>query len=643
MKGLPFGTQGRPPAVEVFALGSEEKDTFFWSKRTQSSYKEGGEPRSVLERQRSPSPPTSTSTPSSSNTVGVAAVSENPCFNWPSASASASTPCSYAFGEWSAEPIPVAVRSGESWETMLSETSSDPPSEPSSVHSLLRWFTAEAEDGARFGGGGFADVGFGNESMVGPSGAPLPLAIVPPPNFSASLGFANNSYKAPNFVNSGFLNSQNQQVPHHSSFLPLNSQQTMATMPQPGIHHSQTNFLTCPEMFLDLNAMTFHLQPQVPSDTIPLQQAVVEQHQAVVDQLFRVAELLEAGNAISAHLILARLNHLLPSPSGKPLFRSAFYFKEALLAITGGSIRPNWFSVGTPLDVLLKLDAYKAFSEASPSLQFTSFTSTQAILEELAGANSIHVIDFDVGVGGHWSTLLQELSQRRSAAIGAPELRISAFVSMAWHHPLELQLIQENLTQFASNLGVPFALEFLPLESFDPTAVVFSSTPCEAIAVNFTVGSGNHILSTQTFLRLIKQLSPKIVIAVNHGCEKNDLPFAQHFLHSFQSNTILLESIEAAGVTPEVAEKIEKYLLQPRIESSMLGRFRAGVQEQLLPLKMLFTSAGFVPVQFSNFAETQAEFLLKKVQVRGFQVQKRQAALTLCWKQGEVSSISAWR
>ncbi|KAG0502216.1 hypothetical protein HPP92_002288 [Vanilla planifolia] len=541
------------------------------------------------------------------------------------------------------QPIPAVL---EYWESLPPEAPPPPPSELGSEHGLLQWVTAEYDAGAGVEtdgiGLGFVDPGFVHESTVGTEGESLLHAMVPPPKFSPLCGSANNSFKGAAFGNSNFkttafgsfsgIMNQNQVVPSCSNlfFLPLDNQPAIVTPPPPAFHHHQSNSISDQEVLLDIN--TVHL----PLESFSL-------HQAVLDKLFKAAELLEVGNTVSAQMILARLNYHLPSSSGKPFIRSAFYFKEAFLLASRGGNESYHSTLTTPLDVLLKLGAYKAFSDVSPVLQFTSFTSTQAILDELSGAKSIHVIDFNIGIGGNWCALIQELSQRHSSSNGSIELRISAFVSNYSHHPLELQLILENLTNFAANLGVPFLLKFLPLESFDPTVMMHSSIPGEAIAVNFTVGFGNDNPSTQTFLRLIKQLSPKIVISVNHGSDRNDLPFSHHFLHAFRSSTILLESIEATGVSPEVADKIEKYLLQPRIESSIIRRYKAGGQEQLLPWRRLFTSAGFLAVPFSSFAEAQAEFLLKRMQVKGFQMHKHQAALMLSWKQGEIVSISAWR
>lgn len=565
--------------------GAQQEECFFFftnNNDNTSSSKDGRrEPRSVLDNHRSPSSPTSTSTRSSSGIAGVAAVSDP------------------AGGEFTAElkPVPAVLGNADGWDSMFL----DPPPMPGSENSFVRWLMPEFTSGEM--GFEIADPGFvldpvscGIESETVPMFHPLP------PNFSPVSGFTNISLKpSPPFANPAFITNHNQQA---HSFLP------------------PENYIP-PVSFAGGAAMDFELQ-------------------AVVDQLFKAAELVESGNTISAHRILARLNHHLPSPTGKPLLRSAFYFKEALLlAVSGGGDRLRL--IATPLDIPLKLSAYKAFTEISPVLQFTSFTSAQAILEELASPRGIHVVDFDVGIGSHWPAFIQELSQRPSNVTGAPlPLRITAFIATASYHPLELHLIQENLAHFAANLNVLFELNFLPLESFDPAEIVSSSMSSgEAIAVNFAVGFGNHHLRTQTLLHMIKQLSPVIVISVNLGCERSDLSFSHHFFHSFQSTTVLLDSIEASGVPPEIADKIERYLLRPRIESSVQARHRTG--EKLLPWKALFASAGFVPVQFSNFAETQADCLLKKAQVRGFQVEKRQASLVLSWQQGEVALVSAWR
>ncbi|CAA6656127.1 unnamed protein product [Spirodela intermedia] len=422
--------------------------------------------------------------------------------------------------------------------------------------------------------------------------------------------------------------------------------------------HQQTQQQQQQQSFESLHVLPCHspqprpMKPKIPGDeTPPAAPPPPQQPQALVDQLFEAAELIESGNLVNAREILARLNHQL-SPVGKPLLRSAFYCKEALRFIISkhsSSIHPSssppmqrnplFTASSSPLDVVLKLSAYKAFSEISPLLQFANFTCTQALLEELSGCDRIHIIDFDIGVGGQWSSFMQELAQRRCAATATtPSLRLTAFAPLASYHPFEVGLTRENLSHFASELNIPFEFNILSVDSFDPASLLSMSHGGETIAVNLPACSLYH--SVPGLLRLVKQLSPKIVVCVDHGWDHSDFTFSRHFLHVLQSATMLLDSIDAACGNPEVVNKIERYLLQPRIQNSLLGRLSAA--EKAVPLWNMFASAGLVPLSFSNFTETQAECLMKRIQVRGFHVEKRQSSLLLCWQRGGLASVSAW-
>ncbi|KAG6486134.1 hypothetical protein ZIOFF_054704 [Zingiber officinale] len=366
-----------------------------------------------------------------------------------------------------------------------------------------------------------------------------------------------------------------------------------------------------------------------------------QQQQSLANLLFEAAKMVEAGNSVGAQGILTRLNHQLPSPSGKPLNRCAFYFKEALQLILSNGLNsalPLTSPPATQWDIVHKLSAYKAFSEVSPSIQFSNFTCIQALLEELNGSDRIHIVDFDIGYGGQWSSFMQELAQRHSSAASPVRLlKITVFLSLSSCNHLELCLVQDNLTNLASDLKIPFEFNVYSLDSFDPLQLLGISG--EAVAVNLPVGSAN--LSFMTLLHLIKQLSPKIVVSIDQGCERTDLSFFQHFVHAFQSFMALIESIDASGTDQDVVSNIEKFHLQPRIENCVLGRHR--IANKILPWQTYFTATGFVPIQFSEFTKTQAECLLKRVPVRGFHVDKRQASILLYWQQKELVSVSAWR
>ncbi|CAN6249671.1 unnamed protein product [Urochloa humidicola] len=527
------------------------------------------------------------------------------------------------------------------------------------------------------GGGGGASAGAlasdlsspGARSLTGSGGSsskaastfgllPTEAPLQPPPATTMHFhGGADIKPPLHGVPSASLLLNQHHPSPASSSFMPLPSfpdhhQHQPHLPPPPKRHHSmpdnlfllQNQQLQPPQQqgglpFPPLHTTApFQLQP--PRGAMKTTAAAAQQQQQLLEELAAAAKAAEAGNSIGAREILARLNQQLP-PIGKPFLRSASYFKEALLlALTDGHHGSTRLT--SPLDVALKLAAYKSFSDLSPVLQFANFTATQALLDEIActTASCIRIIDFDLGVGGQWASFLQELTHRRGTGnVSLPMLKLTAFVSSASHHPLELHLTRDNLSQFAADLGIPFEFRAINLDSFDPAELI-APTADELVAVCLPVGCSARTPSLPMLLQLVKQLSPKVVVAIDHGSDRGDLPFSQHFMSCLQSCMFLLDSLDAAGTDMDTANKIERFLIQPRVEDTVLGRRRA---EKAMAWRSVFTSAGFAPVPLSNLAEAQADCLLKRIQVRGFHVEKCGMGLALYWQRGELVSVSAWR
>ncbi|KAL2453922.1 Scarecrow-like protein 6 [Abeliophyllum distichum] len=366
-----------------------------------------------------------------------------------------------------------------------------------------------------------------------------------------------------------------------------------------------------------------------------------QQQQAIIDQLYKAAELVQNGNLALAQEILARLNHQL-SAIGKPFYRAAFYCKEALQLLLHTNNNANSSTVtASPFSLAFKIGAYKAFSEISPVIQFANFTCNQALLEVFEGIDRIHIVDFDIGYGGQWASLMQELALRSG---GATSLKITSFASSSTHDQLELGLTRENLLQFANEINIAFEFVVMSIDSLNSGSwsLPFHVLENEVVAVNLPVGSlASYQLSVPLVLRYVKQLSPKIVVSVDRGCDRTDLPFPNHIIHALQSYSNLLESLDAVNVNMDALDKIERFLLRPGVEKIVMSRFRSPGKTQ--HWRTLFLSSGFSPITFSNFTESQAECLMKRTPVRGFQVDKRQSSLVLCWQRKELISASAWR
>jgi hypothetical protein len=369
----------------------------------------------------------------------------------------------------------------------------------------------------------------------------------------------------------------------------------------------------------------------------------------VVEDLIRAADCLDSNQLQLAQAILERLNPRLRSPVGKPLQRAAFYFKEALqtLLTTAGSNRPARLSSWS--EIVQAIKTYKAFSGISPIPLFSHFTTNQALLEALHCSTFIHIVDFDIGLGGQYASLMRELAERSSSSDpckpsgNAPVLRVTAVVPE--EYAVESRLIKEKLSQFAQELKIRLQVDFVLFRTFEALsfkAIKFIDGEKTAMLLSPTIfrrlGSANHIAA---FFNDLRRVSPSVVVFVdNEGCTEGagTSSFRRSFVDSLEFYSLMLESLDAAAPGGDWVGKIETVLLRPRISAAVEATWRRAP-----PWRDVFCGAGMRPVQLSQFADFQADCLLGKVQVRGFHVAKSQAELMLCWHERPMVSTSAWR
>ncbi|KAM7516276.1 hypothetical protein LguiA_005859 [Lonicera macranthoides] len=358
-----------------------------------------------------------------------------------------------------------------------------------------------------------------------------------------------------------------------------------------------------------------------------------------VDELIRFAECFETNSVQLAHAVLARLNLRLRLPTGKPLQRAAFYFKEALQSLLTGSTRLTRSLSSS--DVVQTIKAYRTFSNVSPIPMFSNFTANQAILEAVDGSMFVHVIDFDIGLGGHFASFMKEFADKAlTRKTNPPVLRITAIVPE--EYAIESRLIRDNLCQFARDLEIGFDIEFVSIRTFEylyfkaikfvegeKTAVLLSPAIFRRIGVNF--------------INDLRRMSPQVVVHVDSEglIGGGTSPFRQTVIDGLEFYSTILESLEAANVGGgggDWIRKIETFVLLPKMFAAVEAAGR-----RVPPWREAFAAVGMRPVGLSQFAYFQAECLLRRVQVGGFHVAKRQAEMVLCWHDRALVATSAWR
>ncbi|RLN09157.1 scarecrow-like 6 protein [Panicum miliaceum] len=155
-------------------------------------------------------------------------------------------------------------------------------------------------------------------------------------------------------------------------------------------------------------------------------------------------------------------------------------------------------------------------------------------------------------------------------------------------------------------------------------------------AIHLPLGSGTFSAAPAA-LRVVKQFQPAIVVCVDHGCHRGDLPLSHHALNVVRSGAAFLESLDTAGAPADAVAKAEQYIPRPWVERLLLS-------DRIQPWQTMFASAGLATVQLSSAAEAQAECLVRRTPMpAGFHVDKRRAALALRWQQSKLVMVSAWQ
>lgn len=359
-----------------------------------------------------------------------------------------------------------------------------------------------------------------------------------------------------------------------------------------------------------------------------------------IEELIRAADCFDTKQLHVAQVILDRLNQRLRSPAGKPLQRAAFYFKEALHSLLSGSNRTPRLS--SLVEIVHSIRTFKAFSGISPIPMFSIFTTNQVVLDH-AASSFMHVIDFDIGFGIQYASLMKEIAEKAPES-PSPVLRITAVVPEEF--AVESTLVRDNLAQFALELRIRVQVEFVPMRTFETLsfkAVKFVDG--EKTAVLISPAIFRHLGNAAAFLADLRRVSLSVVVFVDgEGWLETATAAATSFrrgvVSSLEYYSMMLESLDAStvGGGGEWVRRIEMMQVRPKILAAVESTWR-----RMPPWREAFYGAGMRPVQLSQFADYQAECLLAKSQIRGFHVAKRQNELVLFWHDRAMVATSAWR
>ncbi|KAG4946235.1 hypothetical protein JHK87_042242 [Glycine soja] len=148
-----------------------------------------------------------------------------------------------------------------------------------------------------------------------------------------------------------------------------------------------------------------------------------------------------------------------------------------------------------------------AFYEELPFCQISVFTEVQDIIEDVAEAKKIHVIDLEIKKGGQWTILMQALESRHECPIEL--LKITAVESGTTGFIAEDT--GKRLKDYAQGFNLPFSFNIVMVSDMLHLGDVFEIDAEEIIAVYSHFALRTKILESdqlEIMMRVIRTLSP---------------------------------------------------------------------------------------------------------------------------------------
>ncbi|GAB2274987.1 DNA topoisomerase 2-associated protein pat1 [Dionaea muscipula] len=368
--------------------------------------------------------------------------------------------------------------------------------------------------------------------------------------------------------------------------------------------------------------------------------------------LISCAKAVSDGDAIVSQWLLEELRQLV-SVSGEPMQRLGAYMLEGLvarLASSGGSIYKalKGKEAASGADLLLSMHI---LYEVCPYIKFGYMAANGAIAEAMKNESRVHIIDFRIGQGSQWVTLIQAFAARPG---GPPHIRITGIDDSlsAYARGGGLNIVGRRLSKLAESFKVPFEFHAASLPGTDVQRGNLGVSSGEAVAVNFgfvlhympdeSVSTENH---RDRLLRLVKSLSPKVVTVIEQECNTNTAAFFPRFTETLDYYSAMFESMDVTLLRDHRDRiNIEQHCLARDIVNLIAceGAERVERHELHGKWRSRFTMAGFIPYPLSSLVNCTIKTLLMCYSDK-YRLEESDGALYLGWRTRNLVAASAWQ
>ncbi|XVF62462.1 hypothetical protein PTKIN_Ptkin09bG0009700 [Pterospermum kingtungense] len=339
--------------------------------------------------------------------------------------------------------------------------------------------------------------------------------------------------------------------------------------------------------------------------------------------------------------------------TGNPVQRVVYYFSEALRERIERETG-RFLSKGLRTKTMFNFDEAMmrpnptslACHEELPFFQITQFAGIQAIVENVAEAKRIHIIDLAIRNGVPWIVLMQALASRHECP---PELlKVTAVATDAKH------LIEETgkrLLSFAQSLSIPFAFKIVMVsDMLDLKQDLFELDAQETIAV-YAAFAFRTMLATpnriENIMRVIRVINPCLMVVSEIEANHNSPTFVNRFIEVLFFYSAYFDCVATCmkqnGKNREI---IESMYFGEGIGNMVVaeGEERKVRNVKFDVWKAFFVRYGMEEAELSMSSLYQADLILKSFACgSSCTLSMNGKCLLVGWKGTPLHSISVWK
>ncbi|OVA02528.1 Transcription factor GRAS [Macleaya cordata] len=345
----------------------------------------------------------------------------------------------------------------------------------------------------------------------------------------------------------------------------------------------------------------------------------------------------------------------LSSSTGSPVQRLVYYFSEALqerIDRETGRI-PSRVLEGKRnqhLDIeeamMVPTPELLACHQTLPFSRLLQLSGTQALIDNVATAKKVHLIDLGIRIGMQGTVLIHALATRHQCPI--EHLKITAVGILSQ----KIEDTGKRLESFAEAMNLPFTFKVVFISDMkDLKEELFDIEADEAIAVyspvslRMMIRRPDHL---ESLMRVIKNLNPCIMVVTEIEGNHNSPSFVNRFIETLFFYSAFFDCFEACMDDQNNQNRIttERIHCGQGISNivAMEGEERTIRHVGIDKWRKFFKRFGMVETELSQSSLYQANLILKQVACwSSCTLDMNGKCLIVGWKGTPINSVSAWK